>query len=210
MLGCPTLQPANAMQDITAAHNVCIERSRHRIGFSETVCPRNETQSSTNWKQDISLAFTIMVYPSNAIYTGRGGKKKHFGRQMAHPKTNPMTECRYVGSRYMAQIHCQVPRYATRSNASSDCTSIRSHLPSLFNAHLRPTVVMAESRSPLRCLLCPLHGHARPRQKHADSLSHRMCVFAASCRCCRSFPRRHPFTAHISAYPITGIYSSNG
>lgn len=56
---------------------------------------------------------------------------------MAHPKTNPITECRYVGSRNMAQIHCQVPRYATRLNASNDCTSIRSHPPSLFNAHLR-------------------------------------------------------------------------
>jgi hypothetical protein len=30
---------------------------------------------STNCQQDTSLAFIIMVYPSNAINTGRGGKK---------------------------------------------------------------------------------------------------------------------------------------
>jgi hypothetical protein len=126
--------------------------------------------------------------------------KKHFVRQMTHSNTNPTTECRYVGSRNMAQIHCQVPRCATRLNASNDCTSIRSHLPSLLNAHLRRTVIMAGARSPMRCLLRPLHGHARPRQKHVNSLTHRMCVFAASCRCSRSFPRRH---AHIAQYPHT-------
>jgi hypothetical protein len=77
---------------------------------------------------------------------------------MAHPKTNPITEYRYIGSRNMAQIHSQVPRYATRLNASNDhrdpwmlCASIRSHLPSLFNAHLQITVAVAGSRSPLGC-----------------------------------------------------------